>query len=248
MELHVHLRSSDGVLLDDPSRYRHIVGSLVYLTVTRPDIAHVVHVLSQFVSAPTSVHYRHLLRVLRYLRGTASQCLFYARSSQLKLHAYSDSTWASDPIDRRSVTGYCIFLGTSLIAWKSKKQTAVSRSSTEAELRALATTTSEIVWLRWLLADIGVDCKDPTPLLCDNTGAIQIANDPVKHELTKHIGVDASFTRSHCQQSTIALQYVPSELQVADFFTKAQTREQHCLHSGKLNVLDSPNQFRTGPY
>lgn len=116
MELHVHLRSSDGVLLDDPSRYRHIVGSLVYLTVTRPDIAHVVHVLSQFVSAPTSVHYSHLLRVLRYLRGTASQCLFYARSSQLKLHAYSDSTWASDPIDRRSVTGYCIFLGTSLIA------------------------------------------------------------------------------------------------------------------------------------
>ena len=108
-----------------------------------------------------------------------------------QLHAYSDSTWASDPVDRRSVTGYCIFLGTSLIAWKSKKQTAVSRSSAEAELRALSTTTSEIVWLRWLLADLGVSCHTPTPLLCDSTAAIQIANDPVKHELTKHIGVDA---------------------------------------------------------
>ena len=78
----------------------------------------------------------------------------------------------------------------------------------------------------------------PPHLLCDNTGAIQIANDPVKHELTKHIGVDAFFTRSHCHQQTIALRYVPSELQLADFFTKAQTREQHRLHLIKLNASD----------
>ena len=106
---------------------------------------------------------------------------------------------------------YCILLGSSPLAWKSKKQTAVSRSSTEAELQALAITTAEIVWLRWLLADFGVSCDTPTPLLCDNTRAIQIANDLVKHELTKHIGVDASFTRSHCHQKTIALEYVSSE-------------------------------------
>ena len=116
----------------------------------------------------------------------------------------------------------------------------MSRSSAEAELRALATTTSEIVWLQWLLADLGVSCDAPTSLLCDSTAAIQIANDPVKHNLTKHIGVDASFMRSHCQQSTIDLQYVPSELQVADFFTKAQTREQHRFHLLKLNVSDPP--------
>jgi hypothetical protein len=240
MDLHLQLRPTDGTPLEDPSRYRHIVGSLVYLTVTRPDIAHAVHILSQFVSAPTSVHFGHLLRVLRYLRGTSSQCLFYARDSPLHLYAYSDSTWASDPTDRCSVTGYCIFLGSSPLVWKSKKQSAVSRSSTEAELRALATTTAEIIWLRWLLADFGVSCDAPTPLLCDNTGAIQIANDPVKHELTKHIGVDAFFTRSHCHQKTIALQYVPSELQVADLFTKAQTREQHRLHMLKLNASHPP--------
>ena len=121
--------------------------------ITRPDIAHAVHILSQFVSAPTSVHFGHLLRVLRYLRGTSSQCLFYACDSPLRLHAYSDSTWANDPTDRCSITGYCILLGSSHLAWKSKKQAAVSRSSTEVELRALVTTTSEIVWLRWLLAD-----------------------------------------------------------------------------------------------
>ena len=240
MDLHLQLRPTDGTPLPDPSRYRHIVGSLVYLIVTRPDIAHAVHILSQFVSAPTSVHFGHLLHVLRYLRGTSSRCLFYACNSPLQLHAYSDSTWASDPTDRRSITGYCILLVSSPIAWKSKKQAVVSRSSTEAELRALATTTSEIVWLRWLLADFGISCDIATPLLCDNTGAIQIANDPVKHELTKHIGVDAFFTRSHCHQKTIALQYVSSELQLADFFTKAQTREQHRLHLLKLNVSDPP--------
>ncbi|WVZ62539.1 hypothetical protein U9M48_012278 [Paspalum notatum var. saurae] len=175
MDLNLKLSPNDGLPLEDPSRYRHVVGSLVYLTVTRPNIAHAVHILSQFVSAPTSVHYGHLLRVLRYLRGTSSQCLFYARDSPLHLHAYSDSTWASDPTDRHSITGYCILLGSSPIAWKSKKQAAVSRSSTEAELRALATTTSEIIWLRWLLADFGISCDGPTPLLCDNTGAIRIA-------------------------------------------------------------------------
>ena len=84
------------------------MGNLVYLTVTRPDIAHAVHILSQFVGAPTSVHFGHLLRVLRYLRGTSSQCLFYARDSPLRLHAYSDSTWASDPTDRRSVLSLVI--------------------------------------------------------------------------------------------------------------------------------------------
>ena len=100
MDLHLQLRPTDGTVLEDPSRYRHIVGSLVYLTVTSLDIAHVVHILSQFVSAPISVHFGHLLHVLRYLRGTSSQCLFYAHDSPLQLHAYSDSTWASDPIDR----------------------------------------------------------------------------------------------------------------------------------------------------
>jgi hypothetical protein len=162
MDLHLQLRPSDGAPVEDPSRYRHIVGSLVYLTVTIPDIAHAIHIWSQFVSAPTSIHFGHLFRVLRYLRGTSSQCLFYARDSPLQIHAYSDSTWASDPTDRRSITGYSILLGSSPLAWKSKKQAAVSRSSTEAELRAL--TTAEIVSLRWLLADFGISCDAPTPL------------------------------------------------------------------------------------
>ena len=106
------------------------------------------------------------------MRGTSSRGLFDAHDNSLQLHAYSDSTWASDPTDRRFVSGYYILLGSSPLAWKSKKQAAVSRSSTEVELRALATTTAEIVWIRWPLADFGVSCDTPAPLLCDNTGAI----------------------------------------------------------------------------
>jgi hypothetical protein len=110
MELNVHLTPTGGEPLEDPTHYRHIVGSLVYLGVTRPDISYSVHILSQFVSAPTQIHYSHLLRVLRYLRGTSTRRLFFPRSSSLQLQAYCDVTWASDPSDRRSLSAYCVFL------------------------------------------------------------------------------------------------------------------------------------------
>jgi hypothetical protein len=116
MELNVQLHASDGDPLPDLACYRYLVGSLVYLAVSRPDISYPVHILSQFVSAPTTFHYSHLLRVLRYLRGTITRHLFFPRSSSLQLQAYSDATWASDPMDRRSLSAYCVFLGGSLIA------------------------------------------------------------------------------------------------------------------------------------
>uniref|UniRef100_A0ACD5YK95 Uncharacterized protein n=1 Tax=Avena sativa TaxID=4498 RepID=A0ACD5YK95_AVESA len=155
MELNVKLQPTDGDPLSDPMRYHHLVGSLVYLVVIRPNISYPVHILSQFVSAPSTVHYSHLLRVLRYLHGTITHRLFFPRSSSLQLQCYSDATWASDPSDRRSLSTYCVFLGGSLIAWKTKKQTAVFRSSVEAELRDMALLTAEVTWLRWLLADFG---------------------------------------------------------------------------------------------
>ncbi|WVZ72432.1 hypothetical protein U9M48_020896 [Paspalum notatum var. saurae] len=233
MELNLQLSATDGEPLDDPTRYRHIVGSLVYLGVTRPDISYSVHILSQFVSAPTQLHYSHLLRVLRYLRGTMSRRLFFPRSSSLQLQAYCDATWAIDSSDHRSLFVYCVFLGGSLIAWKTKKQTAVSRSSTEAELRPMALVTAEVTWLRWLLADFGVSVSIPTHLLTDKTGAISIARDPVKHELTKHIGVDAYYTRAQVQNVCL-IHHEFSELQLADFLTKAQTRDQHQFYLSKL--------------
>jgi hypothetical protein len=194
MELNVHLVATDVEHLEDPTHYRHIVGSLVYFGVTRPDISYSIHILSQFVSAPTQIHYSHLLRVLRYLCGTISCRLFFPRSSSLQLQAYCDATWASDPSDCHSLSAYCVFFCGSLIAWKTKKQVAVSRSSAEAELRAMALVTAEVTWLWWLVEDFGVSVSMPTPFLSDNIGAISITRDPVKYELTKHVGVNAHFT------------------------------------------------------
>ncbi|XP_026459355.1 uncharacterized protein LOC113360015 [Papaver somniferum] len=145
LEVNVRHGSSDGKILSNPTLYRQLVGSLNYLTITRPDISHAVHIVSQFMSAPRSTHYVVVLRILRHLKGTLYQGLQFSPKSKLILRAYSDSDWEGDVTDRRSITRYCLFLGDSFISWRSKKQTVVSRSSVEAEYRALAHTTSEII-------------------------------------------------------------------------------------------------------
>jgi hypothetical protein len=168
--------------------------------VTRPDISYYVHILSQFVSAPTQIHYSHLLHVLCYLFGIISHRLFFPCSSSLQLQAYCDATWACDLFGRYSLSAYCVFLGGSLIALKTKKQVAVSHSRAEAKLRAMAPVTAEVTCLQWLLKDFDVSVPMLTPLLSNSTGAISIAHNPEKHELTKHIGIDAHFTRSQIQE------------------------------------------------
>jgi len=118
--------------LIDPTLYCNIVGRLVYLTITRPDIAYVVHDVSQFVASPTIVHWAAVLCILRYLRSIIFQSLLLSSTSFLELRVYSDADHGSDPTDRKSVTGFCIFLSDSLISWMSKKQSIVSQSSIEA--------------------------------------------------------------------------------------------------------------------
>ena len=157
--------------------------------------------------------------------------------SLLKLRAYSDADHDSDPINRKYVTEFCIFLGDSLIYRKSKKQSIVSQSSTEAKYRVMASTTKEIVWLCWLLADMGVFFSHPTPMYCDNQSSIQIAHNSVFHERTKHIEIDCHFTRHHLKHDTITLPFVPSSLQIADFFTKAHSISRVCFLVGKLLML-----------
>ena len=237
LEHNVRYTSSDGVPLSDPTLYRTLVGSLVYLTITRPDIAYAVHVVSQFVASPTTVHWAAVLRILRYLRGTQFQSLLFPSSSSLELRAYSDADWGGDSTDRKSTTGFCIFLGDSLISWKSKKQAVVSRSSTEAEYRAMASTTAEIVWLRWLLESMGVTSLRPTPMHCDNMSAIQITRNSVFHKRTKHIEIDCHFTRHHFQQGTITLPFISSSMQIADLFTKSHPSYRFRFLISKLSML-----------
>ena len=147
--------------------------------------------------------------------------LHFSSHSSLTLQAYSDVDWASNPTNHRSITGHCFLLGDSLISWKSKKQTVAALSSTEAEYRALTATTTELVWLRWLLQDLGVDCSTVTKLYCDNRSAIQIAHNNVFHERIKHIEIDCHFIRHHLLQGTLTLQSIFSQDQLVDIFTKS---------------------------
>jgi len=155
----------------------------------------------------------------------------------LELCAYSDADHGSDPTDRKSIGGFCIFLGDSLISWKSKKQSIISQSSIEAEYRAMTSTTKEIVWLRWLLADMEISFFHPTPMYCDNQSSIQIAYNSVFHKRTKHIEIDCHLTRHHVKHGTIALPFVPSSLQIADFFTKTHSISRFHFLVGKFSML-----------
>ncbi|KAF5450519.1 hypothetical protein F2P56_030860 [Juglans regia] len=147
-EIHIYVTS-----------YRRLIGRLIYLTISRPDITYAVSVLSQFMDKPAQIHLHHAHRILRYLKGSIGQGLFFSASSSLQLKAYSDSDWATCPKTQRSVIGFCVFLGDSLVSWQFKKQATISRSSAEAEYQALAYTCCEIVWLITLLKDFNIQHK-----------------------------------------------------------------------------------------
>jgi hypothetical protein len=220
-ELNTRLTPNDGEPLCDVTLYQHLVGSLVYLTITRPNISYVVHQVSQFMAAPRSTHFSAILHILRYLKGTLFHGLCFSSQSSLQLHAYTDADWAGDPTDHRSTTGYCFILGTSIISWRSKKQTVVARFSTKAEYCALADTTSKLLWLRWLLQDMSVSLSSATSVYYDNMSAIQIAHNDVFHERTKHIEIDCHFVCHHLLQGSLQLHSVTSRDQLTDIFTKS---------------------------
>jgi hypothetical protein len=232
MQPQLQLHKSSGEPISNPTAYRRLVGRLLYLTHTRPDIAYTVSKLSQFLDSPTNEHMLAGLHVLKYLKQCPGQGLFYSSESSLSLKGFSDSDWGACPDTRRSTTGICFFLGSSLISWKSKKQTVVSRSSSEAEYRALAQATCEGQWLSYLLQDLNIQHSSPIILYCDNKSALHIAANPVFHERTKHIEIDCHVVRDKVQAGFIHLLPVPSKEQVADILTKS-------LHPGPFNSLQS---------
>ncbi|XP_019189719.1 PREDICTED: uncharacterized protein LOC109184126 [Ipomoea nil] len=159
------LTTTDDTLLNNPEIYRRLVGKLLYLTNTRPDITYSVQQLSQFMDKPRDTHLVAAHRILRYLKASPGKGLFYAANSKVNLKGFSDSNWATCTETRKSVTGYCVYLGEFLIFWKTKKQATVSRSSSEVEYRALASTVCEIQWLLYLMAKYLSSVTPSLPLL-----------------------------------------------------------------------------------
>ena len=230
MDLKIHLSKETGILLEDGRIYREMVGRLLYLTITRPDITFAVNRLSQFLSCPTDVHLQAVYNILKYLKANPGQGLFYSVDTDIRINGFSDADWGTYTDSRRSVTGICVFLGKSLISWKSKKQNVASSSSTGAEYRAMAMASDEMVWLNQLLVDLHVPVTAQAKLFCDNKSAMHIATNPVFHERTKYIEIDCHKTRDRLKSGFHKVLHVSTANQLTDILTKP-------LHPGPFHSL-----------
>jgi hypothetical protein len=189
------LSDGDPLTSDDATNYHSVVGALQYLTLTQPDISFSINKVCQFLHAPTMTHRSAMKRILHYLHGTCGLGILIRRSSSLLLSAFSDADWAGNVDDRCSTGGFAIFLGPNLIIWCARKQATVSRSSTEAEYKALANATTEVIWVQSVLAELGINQPRSPCLWCDNLGATYMTVNPHFHGRTKHIEIDFHFVR-----------------------------------------------------
>ncbi|XP_031268175.1 secreted RxLR effector protein 161-like [Pistacia vera] len=233
----VHL-TKDGELFGDPEKYRRLIEKLNYLMVICPDIAYPVSVVSQFMASPTVHHWAALEQILCHLKRALGCCILYANHSHSHIECFSDADWAGFKVDRRSTSGYCVFVGGNLISWKSKKQNVLSRSSAESEYRAMAQAVCQIMWIYQFLTEIGLETSVPAKLWCDNQAALHIASNLVFHERTKHIEIDCHFVREKLQQGLISIGYVKTGEQLGDIFTKALIGIQVDYLCNKLDMID----------
>ncbi|KAB2606303.1 nuclear cap-binding protein subunit 1-like [Pyrus ussuriensis x Pyrus communis] len=233
-----------GSLISNPTEYRYLVGGLQYLTWTRPDLVFAVNQLCQFMHAPRDQHFQAAKRVLRYLKGSVSQGLWFTKIS-VDLSAYSDTNWVGCTFDRRSTSGYCVYLGSNLISWSAKKQSMVARSSIEAEYRSLAHTAVELTWVCKILHDLHCSLPKLPTLWCDNISAISLASNPVFHARTMHVEIDYHYIRELVLAHLLKVQLVCSANQLADLHTKSLSKTRFRYLCSKLLLgINSDSTYR----
>ncbi|WKA11357.1 hypothetical protein VitviT2T_028863 [Vitis vinifera] len=209
----------------DSTMYRGMIGSLIYLTASRPDIMYSVCLCARFQSCPKESHLSAVKRILRYLKGTMNIGLWYPKGDNFELIGFSDANFAGCRVERKSTSGTCHFLGHSLVSWHSKKQNSVALSTAEAEYIAAGLYCAQILWMKQTLSDFNLSFEH-APIKCDNTSAINISKNLVQHSRTKHIEIRHHFLRDHAQKGDITLEFVSTKDQLADIFTKPLSEEQ----------------------
>ena len=250
-------KSSDELV--DPTFYRQIVGSLMYLMIgTRPDLAAAIGIISQFSANPRKSHLGAAKRILRYLKGTINLKLKLGNATTatattaatadpattIKISGYSDANWGNDINTRRSTSGYIFYIAGGVVSWSSKRQATVALSSTEAEYMALTHATKETVWLRALLGELGFHQGDPSTIFEDNQSCIALARNPVHHARTKHIDIRHHYIREKLESGEVTLRYVNTKEMVADAFTKPLPKPQFEFLVGLMNLCTEDGATR----
>ncbi|GJR90609.1 retrovirus-related pol polyprotein from transposon TNT 1-94 [Tanacetum coccineum] len=219
----------------DATLYRGMIGSLMYLTSSRPDLNHVVCLCARYQAKPTEKHLQAVKRIFRYLNGTINMGLWYSKDTDMSLTAYADADHAGCQDTRRSTSGSAQFLGDKLVSWSSKKQKSTAISSTEAEYISLSGCCSQILWMRSQLTDYGFQFNK-IPLYCDNKSAIALCCNNVQHSRAKHIDIRYHFIKEQVENGIVELYFVWTEYQLADIFTKPLPRERFNFLIDKLGM------------
>jgi hypothetical protein len=233
-----HLDLDEGGKTVDLKLYRFIIGSLLYLTASRPDVMFSMCMCARFQAAPKECHLTAVKRIMRYLKYSPNIGLWYPKGAQFELVGFSDSDYCK--VDRKSTSGGCQLLGLSLVSWSSKKQNSVALSTAEAEYISAKSCCAQLLWMKQTLLDYGVKFNG-IPLLCDNKSAIKIANNPVQHSRTNHIDNRHHFLRDHVSKEDIKIDGVSPDDQLADIFTKPLDESCFCKLRNELNVIDISN-------
>nr|GEW14878.1 ribonuclease H-like domain-containing protein [Tanacetum cinerariifolium] len=232
---------SDGDSVSDQTLYRSLVGALHHLTFTRPDLSYDVQQVYLYMHDPRDPHFTALKRILCYVRGTLDYGLQLHVSSTTQLSAYTDADWVGCPVTRRSTSGYCVFLGDTLLSWSAKRQVTLFRSSAEAEYRGVANVVAETAWIRNLLCELQTPLFTATLVYCDNVSVVYMYANPVQHQRTKHIEIDIHFVRDFVASGKVRVLHVPSRFQYADIFTKGLPTALFIEFRSSLNVQRSPD-------
>ncbi|GMI98499.1 hypothetical protein HRI_003519200 [Hibiscus trionum] len=225
MSSSIKLDKDEGGKCVDSKLYRSMIGSLLYLTASRPDIMFSVCLCARFQANPKESHLVAIKRIFRYLIDTPTLGLWYPKDSTFSLHAFSDADYGGCKIDRKSTSGTCQFLGSMLVSWFSKKQNSVALSTTEAEYISLGSCCAQVLWMKQQLLDYGVK-METIPLRCDNTSAICLTKNPIQHSRTKHIEIRHHFIRDHVSKNDVVIEFVDTLNQLADIFTKPLDKER----------------------